>query len=117
LGFFHQIDYGRPSLALDLLEELRAPLVDRFSAGLLNLGIFRQEDFSNTPEKGALLSREALKRYFVEYGKELSSTVSLGEESLTGDRFSAARPSASPARWWTMLPTRLSACHVDRRLL
>ena len=35
LGFFHQIDYGRPSLALDLLEEFRAALVARWSAGLL----------------------------------------------------------------------------------
>src|SRR6185436_506705 len=35
MGFYHQLDYGRPSLALDLLEELRAPLIDRFSLGLL----------------------------------------------------------------------------------
>ena len=25
LGFLHQVDYGRPSLALDLLEPFRAP--------------------------------------------------------------------------------------------
>jgi Reverse transcriptase (RNA-dependent DNA polymerase)/CRISPR associated protein Cas1 len=35
LGVYHQLDYGRPSLSLDLLEEFRAPLVDRFSANLL----------------------------------------------------------------------------------
>ena len=83
LGFFHQIDYGRPSLALDLLEEVRAALVDRFSVRLLNLGILQQDDFATTPEKGMRLRREALKLYFVEYGKELTSPVSLGEESLT----------------------------------
>lgn len=83
LGFYHQIDYGRPSLALDLLEEFRAALVDRFSAGLLNLGIFRPEDFMETPEKGVILRREAMKTYFACYEKELTSPVSLGEESLT----------------------------------
>lgn len=82
LGFYHQIDYGRPSLALDLLEEFRAALVDRFSAGLLNLGILRPEDFGETPEKGRILRREAMKTYFACYEKELSSSVSLDGESL-----------------------------------
>lgn len=35
LGFFHVIDYGRPSLALDLEEEFR-PLVDRLVLNLIN---------------------------------------------------------------------------------
>ena len=83
LGFYHQIDYGRPSLALDLLEEFRAALVDRFSTGLLNLGIFRPEDFGETREKGVVLGREAMKTWFACYEKELTSPVSLGEESLS----------------------------------
>lgn len=83
LGFFHQVDYGRPSLALDLLEEFRAPLVDRFSARLLNLGILKEIDFTTTPERGTVLGRDALKRYFVEYEKELNATVEIGEESLS----------------------------------
>lgn len=83
LGFYHQVDYGRPSLALDLLEEFRAALVDRFSAGLLNLGILRAEDFGETPEKGMILRREAMKTYFASYEKELNTLLSLGEESLS----------------------------------
>lgn len=83
LGFYHQVDYGRPSLALDLLEELRAALVDRFSVGLLNLGILKPQDFVETSEKGVVLSREALKTWFAQYEKELTSTVALGGESLT----------------------------------
>lgn len=83
LGFFHQMDYGRPSLALDLLEEFRAPLVDRFSARLLNLGILKKVDFTTTPEKGTILDREALKGYFVEYEKELNATVALGGETIS----------------------------------
>lgn len=79
LGFFHQIEYGRPSLALDLLEEFRAPLVDRFSLRLLNLGTLTVEDFTRTPEGGMVLEREALKRYFAAYEKELTHEIALAE--------------------------------------
>jgi CRISPR-associated protein Cas1 len=48
LGFFHRVDYGRPSLALDLLEEFRAALVDRWTATLLNLRMLVREDFTAT---------------------------------------------------------------------
>jgi CRISPR-associated protein Cas1 len=84
LGFYHQVDYGRPSLALDLLEEFRAPLVDRFSANLLNLGTLQAADFVGTPEKGVLLQQEALKKYFRLYEKEMNTPVALGGgEELT----------------------------------
>lgn len=69
-------------MALDLLEEYRAALVDRFSAGLLNLGVFKREDFTSDPERGVYLRREALRRYFVEYEKELISEVPSTEERL-----------------------------------
>ena len=37
-GFLHMLRPGRPSLALDLIEELRAPLCDRFVLSLFNKG-------------------------------------------------------------------------------
>jgi CRISP-associated protein Cas1 len=83
LGFYHQIDYGRPSLALDLLEEFRAPLVDRWSAGLLNRGVRRAEDFHPTAEGGVLLGRESLHRYFPAYEEELGTPFTVGDEQLT----------------------------------
>jgi CRISPR-associated protein Cas1 len=83
LGVYHQVDYGRPSLALDLLEEFRAPLVDRLSATLLNTGALRRDDFVSTPEGGVQLRREALKRYFAAYQKELTSPLSIDGEQLT----------------------------------
>jgi CRISPR-associated protein Cas1 len=83
LGFFHQIDYGRPSLALDLLEEFRAPLVDRFSLRLLNLGILTRASFTATPEGGMVLEREALKRYFAAYEKELTQPIALDGEAVS----------------------------------
>jgi CRISP-associated protein Cas1 len=83
LGFFHQVDYGRPSLALDLLEEFRAALVDRLSAGLLNRGVLGPDDFHSTAEGGILLSREALRRYFPAYEEELTTPFSVDGESLS----------------------------------
>lgn len=46
-GFLHTLRPGRPALALDLMEELRAPLCDRFVLALFNRGQLRAKDFSN----------------------------------------------------------------------
>jgi CRISPR-associated protein Cas1 len=83
IGFLHRLDYGRPSLALDLLEEFRPALVDRFTTRLLNLGILRREDFSPGPDGGLYLGREGKRRYFAEYEKELSTPFAGEQESLT----------------------------------
>ncbi len=65
LGFLHQIDYGRPSLALDLLEEFRHPLVDRLMLTLINKGILKEADFALDPASGSMyLTPEAMKVYF-----------------------------------------------------
>lgn len=44
-GYLHTLRPGRPSLALDLLEELRAPLCDRFVVSLFNKGQLSDKDF------------------------------------------------------------------------
>lgn len=44
-GYLHTLRPGRPSFALDLMEELRAPLCDRFALSLLNLGQLGEKDF------------------------------------------------------------------------
>ncbi|MDA8137824.1 MAG: CRISPR-associated endonuclease Cas1 [Desulfobacteraceae bacterium] len=68
LGYFHTVDYGRASLAADLMEPFRAPVTDRFTLNLLNLGMFKKGDFKENPRGGAIyLREEALKRYFAEY--------------------------------------------------
>ena len=83
LGFLHQLDYGRPSLALDLLEEFRAALVDRFSVKLLNLGMLKGEDFVGDKERGVRLGEEARRRYFRAYEKELTTPYAVDEGKLT----------------------------------
>ncbi|MHB8619516.1 MAG: CRISPR-associated endonuclease Cas1 [Chloroflexota bacterium] len=50
-GFLHADRPGKPSLALDLIEEFRAPVVDRVVIGALNVGsAFPLEDGRLTPE-------------------------------------------------------------------
>lgn len=44
-GFLHTLRPGRPSLALDLMEELRAPLCDRLAIALINRGQITKKHF------------------------------------------------------------------------
>lgn len=44
-GCLHEIEYGRPSLACDLVEEWRVFLGDRFVLTLLNKNLVRPDDF------------------------------------------------------------------------
>lgn len=62
LGFLHQPVHGRPSLALDLLEEFRAPLVDRFTIRAFNLKMLTDADFEGR-DGGVFLKREPLKKF------------------------------------------------------
>lgn len=54
VGFLHRDRPGRPSLALDLMEELRAPLADRLALSLVNRRQLRTGDFRQM-ESGAVL--------------------------------------------------------------
>lgn len=49
VGFLHALRPGRPSLALDLMEELRAPLCDRLAIAMINLKQIQANDFEVTP--------------------------------------------------------------------
>jgi CRISPR-associated protein Cas1 len=54
VGFLHRDRPGRPSLALDLMEELRPVLADRLALSLINRRQLRGEDFE-THDGGAVL--------------------------------------------------------------
>lgn len=49
-GYLHALRPGRPSFALDLLEELRAPLCDRFTLSMFNKRQLSQQDFETDEE-------------------------------------------------------------------
>ena len=51
VGFLHRDRPGRTSLALDLMEELRPCMADRFALTLVNNRVLRPEDFE-TSESG-----------------------------------------------------------------
>lgn len=72
LGYFHEVEYGRASLAADIQEEFRA-VVDRFTLYLVNNRMLGVEDFYTNEKDGSVyLKREAMKKYFAEYEKYLS---------------------------------------------
>ena len=57
VGFMHRDRPGRVSLALDLMEELRAVMADRFVLTLINTKAIRREHFTRQ-ESGAVLLNE-----------------------------------------------------------
>lgn len=85
IGYLHGIDYGRPSLALDLVEEFRHPIVDRFTLYLVNNRMISGEDFLESEEGGFFLKPEALKRYFEEYEKRMNEIF---QDPSTGEKLS-----------------------------
>lgn len=58
-GFFHRDRPGRHSLALDILEEFRPYLADRFVLSMINLSRAEKNDFKKT-ESGAVEMKEEL---------------------------------------------------------
>lgn len=75
IGFLHTARPGRPSLALDLMEELRAPLVDRLALTLVNRRQLSPDDF-RVREGGAVLLNEAgRKTVLVAYQERKQDTV------------------------------------------
>jgi CRISPR-associated protein Cas1 len=72
-GFYHVTEYGRPSLALDLLEEFRHSLVDRLALHLFNQNVFTTADFQPTGAGGVYLSRDGQKKFFQGYERYLGA--------------------------------------------
>jgi len=62
-GFLHADRPGKPSLVLDLIEEFRAPVVDRVVISALNLGqAFEIEEGRLTPEARGAYSKRIMER-------------------------------------------------------
>ncbi|WP_068088958.1 type I-C CRISPR-associated endonuclease Cas1c [Polycladidibacter stylochi] len=61
MGFLHADRPGRPSLALDLMEEFRAPLADRVCLSLINRRQLSPKDFSRESSGAVYLKEESRK--------------------------------------------------------
>lgn len=69
VGFLHRDRPGRPSLALDLMEEFRAFLCDRLAVTLINRRQLEPSDFESTPVGGVVMSDPARKKVISAYQK------------------------------------------------
>lgn len=73
VGFLHRAHFGRPSLAADLLEEFRAPLVDRLVVSSMTLRVVTPASFVTHAPSGAIhLTAEALRAFLREYERHMS---------------------------------------------
>ncbi len=80
LGYFHAEAYGRPALALDLVEEFRAPVVDSLALWLINQRILQPDDFMPAAEDGGVgLTDAGLRRFLFQYSRKLESVVLVRE--------------------------------------
>jgi len=61
LGFLHGIRPAKPALVLDLMEEFRAPLADRFVLSLVNRRQITSKDFDALPGGAIHLSEDGRK--------------------------------------------------------
>ena len=67
VGFLHEDRPGRLCLALDLMEELRVPVVDRLMLSLVNRGQLGADDFVEESAGGIRLTDPARKTVLVAY--------------------------------------------------
>lgn len=74
LGFYHQPRYGRPALALDLMEEFRPLIADSVAVGMINNGEIRRSDF--VTRAGAVALNDSGRRRVIEaYERRLDTVV------------------------------------------
>ena len=83
LGFYHGISYGRPSLALDMVEELRHPVIDMLALELISRQMLKRSDFTGDGSSGFFLSDEGKKVFFTQYEKRMNAEFM---DSKTGER-------------------------------
>lgn len=87
VGFLHRDRPGRPSLALDMMEEFRPVLADRLALTLVNRGQIRAKDFEQTASGAVLLKEKARKEVLVAYQERKREEILhpfLNERMTTG---------------------------------
>ena len=73
-GFYHQPRYGRPALALDMMEPFRPLIVDSVVVTAINNGEIRPTDFVRSPV-GVAMSDTGRKRFIGTFERRLSQEV------------------------------------------
>lgn len=75
VGFLHRDRPGRPSLALDLMEEFRSVLVDRLVLSLINRGQVKPNGFVEDPGNGIRMNDTTRKLIVAAYQKRKQETI------------------------------------------
>lgn len=75
VGFLHSLRPGRASLALDLMEELRAPVVDRFVITLVNRRQVTQSSLEERPGGSTVLTDEGREVFLTAWDAHLAGKV------------------------------------------
>lgn len=75
IGYLHEVRSGRPSLALDLMEEFRAVLADRMALSLINLRQLEVKDFKVTESGAVEMSENARKTVLLSWQKKKQEQV------------------------------------------
>lgn len=70
VGFFHTARPGRCSLALDLLEEFRAPFVDRFVLTMINKRIISEHSFYIKENGAVMFTDDGRKEFLTQWQKK-----------------------------------------------
>ncbi len=85
VGFLHAVRSGRPSLGLDLIEELRHPVVDRFVLRICNRGQIGPRHFQPDPRRagGVNLNRDGLSLFFTAWEKLMRRPLPGAPDGLT----------------------------------
>lgn len=87
VGFLHRDRPGRPSLALDLMEELRAYVADRLALSLINLQQVRAAGFQRSESGGVVMDDDTRKTVLSAYQKRKQEEIVhpfLGEKTTLG---------------------------------
>lgn len=74
-GYYHQQQYGRASLALDLVEEFRPVIADSVALTLLNKRILAPDDFAPGEENSVHLCHEGWQKVAEQYTRRLKTLV------------------------------------------
>ncbi|RME69711.1 MAG: CRISPR-associated endonuclease Cas1 [Verrucomicrobia bacterium] len=73
-GFMHQPRYGRPALALDLMEEFRPLIADSVAVSLINRGEVGPEDFIRSAS-GTVLNQHGRRAFWEAWFRRLDTEV------------------------------------------
>ena len=73
-GFYHQPRYGRPALALDMMEPFRPLIVDSTVITAINTGTIKAKDFVRTPA-GTNLTSGGRKKFIASFERRLGQEV------------------------------------------